>query len=107
MNLLFCFLPFRCRIRILDSFGTEAEFNYGAYRGSIPGGRSPWANADLNLRQIFTMFRKFTLTMCFARSTVDSSTSRIVSLTCKVISPDLWLKEQGIYTHIAQFSYQG
>ncbi|XP_073230837.1 alpha-1,6-mannosylglycoprotein 6-beta-N-acetylglucosaminyltransferase A-like [Porites lutea] len=48
--------PYLCRIRILDSFGTEAEFNYGAYRGSIPGGRSAWANADLNLRQIFTMF---------------------------------------------------
>ena len=48
------------------------------------------------------MFRKFTLTMCFARFTVVSSTSRIVSLTCKVISPDLWLKEQGIYTHIAE-----
>ena len=50
---------FRCRIRILDSFGTEAEFNYGAYKGLIPGGKSAWAKADLHLRQLFTMFRKY------------------------------------------------
>ncbi|XP_020630334.1 alpha-1,6-mannosylglycoprotein 6-beta-N-acetylglucosaminyltransferase A-like [Orbicella faveolata] len=48
--------PYRCRIRILDSFGTDPEFNYGAYRGLVPGGKSAWAKADLHLRQIFTMF---------------------------------------------------
>ena len=48
----------RCRLRVLDSFGTEAEFNYGLYQGTVPGGRSDWANADLNLRQFFTMFRE-------------------------------------------------
>lgn len=52
-------LVFRCRIRILDSFGTDPEFNYGAYRGLVPGGKSAWAKADLHLRQIFTMFRKY------------------------------------------------
>ncbi|KAJ7378518.1 Alpha-1,6-mannosylglycoprotein 6-beta-N-acetylglucosaminyltransferase A [Desmophyllum pertusum] len=48
--------PYSCRIRILDSFGTEAEFNYGSYQGIVPGGKSAWARADLHLRQIFTMF---------------------------------------------------
>ncbi|XP_078344824.1 alpha-1,6-mannosylglycoprotein 6-beta-N-acetylglucosaminyltransferase A-like isoform X2 [Oculina patagonica] len=48
--------PYRCHLRILDSFGTEAEFNYGAYPGVVPGGKSVWAKADLQLRQIFTMF---------------------------------------------------
>ncbi|XP_031574836.1 alpha-1,6-mannosylglycoprotein 6-beta-N-acetylglucosaminyltransferase A-like [Actinia tenebrosa] len=47
---------YRCKIRILDSFGTDAEFNFAEYSEPIPGGRSPWANADVNLRQIFTMF---------------------------------------------------
>ncbi|KAK3726434.1 hypothetical protein QZH41_014938, partial [Actinostola sp. cb2023] len=47
---------YRCRIRVVDSFGTEAEFNFAEYSQPIPGGRSPWANADLNLRQIMTMF---------------------------------------------------
>ena len=48
----------RCRIRILDSFGTDAQFNYGAYEGVIPGEKTAWARADINLRQIMTMFRK-------------------------------------------------
>ena len=48
----------RCRIRILDSFGTDAQFNYGAYKGVIPGEKTAWARADINLRQIMTMFRK-------------------------------------------------
>ncbi|XP_058948296.2 alpha-1,6-mannosylglycoprotein 6-beta-N-acetylglucosaminyltransferase A-like isoform X2 [Pocillopora verrucosa] len=48
--------PYICRIRILDSFGTDAQFNYGAYEGVIPGDKTMWARADLNLRQIMTMF---------------------------------------------------
>nr|XP_058948310.1 alpha-1,6-mannosylglycoprotein 6-beta-N-acetylglucosaminyltransferase A-like [Pocillopora verrucosa] len=48
--------PYRCRIRILDSFGTDAQFNYGAYKGVIPGEKTAWARADINLRQIMTMF---------------------------------------------------
>ncbi|XP_068751792.1 alpha-1,6-mannosylglycoprotein 6-beta-N-acetylglucosaminyltransferase A-like [Montipora capricornis] len=48
--------PYLCRVRILDSFGTDAEFNYGAYSGTLPGGKSIWTVADLNLRQFFTMF---------------------------------------------------
>ena len=50
---------FRCKLRILDSFGTEAEFNYDNYDGKlIPGGKSGWARLDLDLRQFMTMFRK-------------------------------------------------
>lgn len=45
-------------MRVVDSFGTEAEFNFAEYSKPILGGRSPWANADLHLRQIMTMFRK-------------------------------------------------
>ena len=57
--IIISYLVFRCHLRILDSFGTEAEFNYGAYQGVVPGGKSVWAKADLQLRQIFTMFRKY------------------------------------------------
>ena len=57
----------RCRIRILDSFGTDAQFNYGAYKGGIPGEKTAWARADINLRQIMTMFRK-RLSMLFIQA---------------------------------------
>ena len=57
----------RCRIRILDSFGTDAQFNYGAYKGVIPGEKTAWARADINLRQIMTMFRK-RLSMLFIQA---------------------------------------
>ena len=57
----------RCRIRILDSFGTDAQFIYGAYKGGIPGEKTAWARADINLRQIMTMFRK-RLSMLFIQA---------------------------------------
>ena len=46
-------------MRVLDSFGTDAEFNYKHYRGKIPGGRSPWGDIDLQLPQFMTMYRKY------------------------------------------------
>lgn len=46
-------------MRVLDSFGTDAEFNYKHYKGKIPGGRSPWGDIDLQLRQFMTMYRKY------------------------------------------------
>ena len=58
-------LMFRCRVRILDSFGTDPEFNYGAYQGLVPGGKSVWAKADIHLRQIFTMFRKYIMVFIY------------------------------------------
>jgi hypothetical protein len=44
---------------VVDSFGTNAEFNYHGYRKRIPGGASSWGKLDLDLRQFMTMFRKF------------------------------------------------
>ena len=49
----------RCKLRVLDSFGTDAEFNYKPYKGEIPGGRSPWGDLDLQLPQFMTMYRKY------------------------------------------------
>lgn len=46
-------------MRVLDSFGTDAEFNYKHYKGNIPGGRSPWGDMDLQLPQFMTMYRKY------------------------------------------------
>ncbi|KAM7436456.1 hypothetical protein ABFA07_013722 [Porites harrisoni] len=47
---------YRCKMRILDSFGTDAEFNYPYYKESIPGGRSVWGDVNLLLPQFMTMF---------------------------------------------------
>lgn len=47
---------YKCRLRVVDSFGTNAEFNYHGYRKRIPGGASSWGKLDLDLRQFMTMF---------------------------------------------------
>lgn len=47
---------YRCRLRVVDSFGTDAEFNYHGYKKPIPGGASTWGDLDLDLRQFLTMF---------------------------------------------------
>lgn len=46
-------------MRVLDSFGTDAEFNYKYYKEKIPGGRSPWGDLDFHLPQFMTMYRKY------------------------------------------------
>lgn len=46
----------KCKMRVLDSFGTDAEFNFKRYKGKIPGGRSPWGDLDLHLQQFMTMY---------------------------------------------------
>ena len=46
-------------MRILDSFGTDAEFNYPYYKEDILGGRSDWGDLNIYLLQFMTMFRKF------------------------------------------------
>ncbi|XP_020612669.1 alpha-1,6-mannosylglycoprotein 6-beta-N-acetylglucosaminyltransferase A-like [Orbicella faveolata] len=43
---------YRCSLRILDSFGTEAEFNYAEY----PSEGADFGNLDIQLRQMLTMF---------------------------------------------------
>ncbi|KAJ7372831.1 Alpha-1,6-mannosylglycoprotein 6-beta-N-acetylglucosaminyltransferase A [Desmophyllum pertusum] len=46
----------KCKLRSLDSFGTDAEFNYKHYKEEIPGGRSAWGSLDIQLSQILTMY---------------------------------------------------
>ena len=58
----------RCKFRVLDSFGTEAEFNYDGYKEKIPGGRSEaWADHNLILQQFLTLFREYKLRLYFLR----------------------------------------
>lgn len=48
---------FRCMLRVLDSFGTEPEFNHAHYAQS-KGHKTPWGKWNLNPQQFNTMFRK-------------------------------------------------
>ncbi|XP_031574835.1 alpha-1,6-mannosylglycoprotein 6-beta-N-acetylglucosaminyltransferase A-like isoform X2 [Actinia tenebrosa] len=51
------FSQYRCRLRILDSFGTEAEFNYkDSSKPALTKKRSTWGGENLHLRQFMTMF---------------------------------------------------
>ncbi|XP_065064114.1 alpha-1,6-mannosylglycoprotein 6-beta-N-acetylglucosaminyltransferase A-like [Rhopilema esculentum] len=50
------FTRYRCKVRVLDSFGTDAEFNYKEYHKDVLGGRGPWGNLNLLLPQFFTYF---------------------------------------------------
>ncbi|KXJ29802.1 Alpha-1,6-mannosylglycoprotein 6-beta-N-acetylglucosaminyltransferase A [Exaiptasia diaphana] len=51
------FSQYRCRLRILDSFGTEVEFNYvNPLKPSMTRKRSSWGGENLHLRQFMTMF---------------------------------------------------
>lgn len=45
---------FRCILRILDSFGTDAEFNCPEYPSDV----ADFGGLDIHLRQMLTMFRK-------------------------------------------------
>ena len=49
----------RCRLRILDSFGTDPEFNYAEYKEG-ESLKTGWGKADVHVRQMMTMFRKYT-----------------------------------------------
>lgn len=49
---------FRCNLRILDSFGTDAEFNCLEYKVLDKSLKSNWGGQDVHLRQIMTMFRE-------------------------------------------------
>lgn len=52
------FFFFRCMLRVLDSFGTEPEFNHAHYAQS-KGHKTPWGKWNLNPQQFYTMFRKY------------------------------------------------
>lgn len=48
----------------MDSFGTEAQFNFNQYKEKVDGGSmGAFGRYNLNLRQFQTMFRKIYL--CF------------------------------------------
>ena len=49
---------FSCRLRILDSFGTDPEFNYAEYKDAAKF-KSGWGKPDVHVRQMMTMFRKY------------------------------------------------
>ncbi|XP_030884095.1 alpha-1,6-mannosylglycoprotein 6-beta-N-acetylglucosaminyltransferase A [Leptonychotes weddellii] len=44
-----------CMLRVLDSFGTEPEFNHANYAQS-KGHKTPWGKWNLNPQQFYTMF---------------------------------------------------
>ncbi|XP_073692704.1 alpha-1,6-mannosylglycoprotein 6-beta-N-acetylglucosaminyltransferase A [Garra rufa] len=48
---------YQCMLRVLDSFGTEPEFNHAHYAQS-KGHKTPWGKWNLNPQQFNTMFRK-------------------------------------------------
>ncbi|TRY91996.1 hypothetical protein DNTS_013797 [Danionella cerebrum] len=47
---------YQCMLRVLDSFGTEPEFNHAHYAQS-KGHKTPWGKWNLNPQQFNTMFR--------------------------------------------------
>lgn len=48
---------YKCTYRVLDSFGTFAEYNYANYPSYLlPGGRSKWGQNNLILTQFLTLF---------------------------------------------------
>lgn len=61
-------------LRVLDSFGTEPEFNHAHYAQS-KGHKTPWGKWNLNPQQFNTMFRK--------------------SAGCR--TSKLWLKKQSVW----------
>ncbi|MBN3285106.1 MGT5A acetylglucosaminyltransferase, partial [Polyodon spathula] len=46
---------YQCMLRVLDSFGTEPEFNHAQYAQS-KGHKTPWGKWNLNPQQFNTMF---------------------------------------------------
>ena len=57
-------------MRIVDSFGTEAAFNYRKFSEKDSKYHSAWGNLELNLRQFMTMFRTFNLLIMAAMPVV-------------------------------------
>ena len=49
--------PYRCHIRVIDTFGTEPAYNHEEY-ATLHGYRTNWGYWNLNARQYMTMFRK-------------------------------------------------
>lgn len=47
----------RCRIRVIDTFGTEPAYNHEEY-ATLHGYRTNWGYWNLNPKQFMTMFRE-------------------------------------------------
>lgn len=48
----------RCRVRVIDTFGTEPAYNHEEY-ATLHGFRTNWGYWNLNPKQFMTMFRKW------------------------------------------------
>lgn len=51
----------RCRIRVIDTFGTEPAYNHEEY-ATLHGYRTNWGYWNLNPKQFMTMFRECPVT---------------------------------------------
>ena len=71
----------RCRLRILDSFGTEPEFNYAEYKEGEKL-KVGWGKGDFLVRQMMTMFRKYTC--CFSFTLVNSQQTYTAQRTTRI-----------------------
>ena len=47
---------YKCMLRVLDSFGTDPEYNVNNYPHELPGGRSVYGNLNLLLSQFLTLY---------------------------------------------------
>ncbi len=60
--LLLLLLLSSCKFRVLDTFGTEPQFNYRDWKpaefNDMKDKGQEWANWNLNPRQMMTLYRK-------------------------------------------------
>ena len=49
---------YRKKLRVLDSFGTDARHNDGRYNKDRGLPDSDWGHTELDLRQFYTFYRK-------------------------------------------------
>lgn len=59
---MYLLMSSRCLFRVLDSFGTEPQFNFKKWKPTPTGMKreygQTWGNWELNPRQFMTMYRK-------------------------------------------------
>ena len=74
-------------LRVLDSFGTEPEFNHANYAQS-KGHKTPWGKWNLNPQQFYTMFREYScFTSAFQNTTKDKWEKKLDSRAFSVMIP--------------------
>lgn len=67
----------RCRIRVIDTFGTEPAYNHEEY-ATLHGYRTNWGYWDLNPKQFMTMFREC---YCARRGTLVCAAAGLLMCT--------------------------